>query len=393
MADVIVEGSNYSTALGVVRAVGMAGYGVRLLATAKECSDIIKGSRYIVQCSTCDLEINEIRRALEELRGTDLKIPIIPTNDSGVAFFDEHFEDFSEHFSFPNINGTPGALSAFMDKLVQKKAAAACGLHVAEGDAYSADEAGINQAISQAVYPCVTKAISGVDCIGEKDVFSICRNQDELRAAMQFACGKNCSVVLVEQFLEVEKEYAVYGLAYNGKVAMPACLYTWRSGHGAHKGVTAEGIMLSSDFLGEDKEKIEEFVRKSGLNGLFCIDLILSKGNYYFIELNLRYGASGYAVTMGGANLPGMFARVLTEGGEIDEKIQLQSELRFLSEKVELDDYRVGYLSWNEYREHQKGEKLRLMKSDDDPEPWRQFLRLETRKRAARLLKGKKRRK
>ena len=49
MNDVIVIGSNYSTTLGTVRAVGMAGFGVRLLATTHECAEIIGNSRYIVK--------------------------------------------------------------------------------------------------------------------------------------------------------------------------------------------------------------------------------------------------------------------------------------------------------------------------------------------------------
>lgn len=392
MNDVIVIGSNYSTALGTVRAVGMAGFGVRLLSTTQECADIIRGSRYIVKTVICEDAYEPIFRGLEELRGDDGVIPVIPTNDSSAMLLDQHAEALAAHYRFPNVRHTPGELVALMDKLKQKQLAKACGLPVAEGRTYPASEQGLGEALSEATYPCVTKAIASAECIGAKDLFRICQSSRDLEEILRMAIDKKCTYILVEQLLEVEKEYATYGLAWDGKVAMPACVDTWRSGHGAHKGVTAEGMMRSSDLLGGDRAKFEDFVRATGLNGLFCIDIIESRGKFYFVEINLRYGASGFAATMGGANLPGMLADVLANGGAVDETVRLTSEPQFLSEKVEIDDFRVGFMSWREYKQHQQGDKVRFMRSEDDPEPWNQFRRLQARKRLARLLRGKKRR-
>ncbi len=392
MNDVIVIGSNYSTTLGTVRAVGMAGFGVRLLSTTRECADVIGNSRYVVNTRVCEDTFQAVYQAMEELRGTEVTIPVIPTNDSSTLLLDEHADELLEHYCFPNINQTQGEIAKWMDKLKQKQFAKSHGLAVAEGKTYPANEEGIRAAISEADFPCVTKAIASVDCIGSKNLFRICNSASDLEEVFRMACDKHCSFILVEQLLEIDKEYATYGLAFNGNVVMPACVDTWRSGHGAHKGVTAEGIMLRTDFLGEDKAKLEDFVKKTGLNGLFCIDIIYSKGKNYFVELNLRYGASGYAATMGGANLPGMFADIMLNGGDLDETVSMQYELQFLSEKVELDDYRVGYMSWKEYKEHQKGDKVRFMKSDDDSGPWKQFQKLERKKHLARLLRGTRKR-
>ena len=392
MNDVIVIGSNYATTLGTVRAVGMTGCGVRLLSTTRECAEMIGESRYITQCIVCSDDFPSAYQTLEALRGADQHIPIIPTNDAATMLLDEHADELCDHYSFPNVHATQGELIKWMDKMRQKQLAQACGLAVSEGKAYSADEEGTQQAVLEATFPCVTKAIASADCIGSKELFRICKNEHDLKEIMQMAREKHCSSVLVEQLLSIEKEYATYGLAWNGKVVMPACVDTWRSGHGAHKGVTAEGVMLRSDFLGEDKEKLENFVRQCGLNGLFCIDVIRGNGKNYFVEMNLRYGASGYAATMGGANLPGMLAKVMLHGGELDETVCMLCEPQFLSEKVDLDDYRVGFMTWREYKVHQRGEKVRFMKCIDDPKPGKQFCRLERRKHLARLLRGKKRR-
>ena len=41
--------------------------------------------------------------------------------------------------------------------------------------------------------------------------------------------------------------------------------------------------------------------------GLFGIELIVSKGDYYFIEINLRNDATTYALTVAGVNLPAIY--------------------------------------------------------------------------------------
>ena len=392
MNDVIVIGSNYSTALGTVRAVGLAGFNVRLLSTTKECAKIIGNSKYIVKTVVCSNDFDSIYESMEKLRGNDKIIPVIPTSDLSMLLIDSHANLLREHYCFPNICQTQGEITKWMDKFKQKKLAETCGLSVAKGKVYPANEDGIKEAISETIFPCVTKAISSEDCLSSKEIFRICSDAKELDEIMRLACDRNCSYILVEQLIEIEKEYATYGLAYNGKVLMPACLDAWRTGHGAHKGVAAEGAMLKPSFLGDVKEKLENFVRSIGLNGLFCIDLIYSKGIYYFVELNLRYGASGFAATIGGANLPGLYADIMLNGAELDENVSLQYEPVFLSEKVDLDDYRVGFMSWKEYKEHQKGNKVHFMKSDDDPRPWKQFQKLEQRKHLARIFRGKRKR-
>ena len=388
MAHVIVLGSNFATTLGIVRAIGMSGYPVSLISTTKECAAVVSGSKYVEKTGTCREKYDDLFRALEAMRGSKDKALIVPTNDYVASLLDLHMEELKDHFIFPNVNQELGELTSFMDKYRQKVLATECGLAVAEGHVYEANADGIRKALSEAEYPCIVKAVSTVGCLRSKTLQAVCKDKSELEKAMLSACKKNWPAILVEQCLDIEKEYAVYGLSLNGRVIMPACLYTWRSGHGSHKGVTAEGEMLYPEMLGEDKGKLEDFVQKSGLNGLFCIDLILSKGKFYFVEMNMRYGASGYAVTMAGANLPGAYAEAMLSDHEIDKDIKMSYEPHFLNEKVELEDYRFGYISWREYKKHQKGDKIFFIKSIEDSEPWKQFRRLEKKKRLARLLRG-----
>ena len=390
MADIIVLGSNYSTTLGAVRAIGMAGYNVSLISTSKECASIVERSKYVDETCTCSLEYTDIFRSLEAMRGNKDKSLIFPTNDYGTSLLDLHMEELKEHYVFPNIEKSPEKMTAFMDKYKQKCLAAECGIAVPEGGIYEGSTDGIEKAKREVQYPCVVKAISSVGYLKSKTLLSVCNNKSELEKAMIAAIEKEWSHILVERYLEIEKEYAVYGLALDGRVVLPSCLHTRRSGHGSHKGVTAEGVMLFPDFLGEDKNKLEKLVQRSGLNGLFCIDLILSNNQIFFVEMNLRYGASGFAATMAGANLPGAYVDAMLSNKEIDKNMRMLYEPQFLNEKVELDDYRMGYISWREYKAHQKNNMIRFIKSKDDPGPWKKFQSLERRKHMAAILRGTK---
>ncbi len=388
MNDVIVIGSNYTTALGIVKSVGEAGFGVRFLALSEDCLTVVANSRYVTASVFCEDEPESMIKGLERLRKGCGKLLVIPTSDSSTMFLDQHAADLREHFYFPNIDDGPGKLAAFMDKERQKILAAQCGLNVAEGKDYSTDDEGIKAAVSEIVFPCIIKASSSTICLRSKDVFAVCGGASELENAMRAAARKNCPVVMVERYLEAEKDLAAYGVSYDGRVVMPAVVDTLRSGHGSHKGVTAEGIMYPADILGEDRARFEDLVRASGLNGLFCIDIIRCEGKNYFVEMNLRYGSSGYAVTIGGADLPGMLARAVTEGLPLDESAAMRREVHFINEKVELDDFRAGYISWAEYRENLSKDISFFIRDEKDPGPWKKFKTVEMKRRIAKLVKG-----
>lgn len=381
MADVIV-GANYSTTLGVVRSVGLAGYGVRLLATNNACGEIAGKSKYVTKMATASLDFGEIYCGLEQLCGNDERILVIPTQDRSCVLLDQHFDLLKEHYYTPNIHQLTGEVTRLMDKLEQKNIAADCGLATAEGNAYVTDRTGIDVALCAAKYPCIIKPIASAKCDASKTLITVCSNRDELESGMLRAKEQGCERVLLERFLSGGKDYAAYGVAVDGEVYIPAFIDTWRSGFGGHKGVTAEGAVLDAERFGEVTERLKNFVARIGLTGLFCIDLIECDGTMYFVEMNMRYGASGYAVTAAGTNLPGLFADACIRGNKPDAPM-LRSEVTFLSEKVELDAYCDGFLSRKDYMSAKPGERCFFMKNTEDPGPWLAFRRYK-RKRLIR---------
>ena len=398
MKRVIVIGRNYSTVLGLARSLGEAGYDVRLLALSGPVADVASESRYISKTiyvpfdffeeSSAEQEI----KALEELRGEEDKVLIIPARDITCLMLEKHWERMSEHFYFPNINNTPGELSRFSDKDVQKKLAAECGILTAGGKAYSTDDAGIALAADESVFPCFAKPLSSSRSMHEKNYIAVCDDSASLSDMMKKAAEEGkCGRMLVEKKLDIIKELSAYGAAANGNVYLPAVVETLRSGLGTHMGVAAEGIVLPSSSLGDLKEKLENFVKKSGISGLFCIDLAQCNDGIYFLEMNLRMGGSCYAVTMAGANLPAALADMVYSGS--CKMNDIKGNINFLSEFIEIDNFLKGLISFRTFFRHMSGCKNRFIKNKSDPKPWNKvkkiFLKTFIRNTAKKILRRK----
>ncbi len=380
MQSVIIIGKKYSSTLGLARSLGEAGYDVRLLALSVPTERIVRNSKYVSksQCVHVDFfekdSAKEELQALEELRGGDQKTLIIPCRDLTCMMLERHWDELSPHFHIPNINMLPGELNRFSDKAVQKALAIECGIPTAGGRAYSTDPEGIQAAVKEVLFPCFMKPLSSCWSKSEKMYLVKCRDERELEKWM-FKAGTEgeCGQVLLEQYLPIDRELSAYGAAANGQVCLPACVETIRNGLGTNTGVAAEGRVVSSSVLGELRPKLESFVKKSGLNGLFCIDLIESEGQIFFSEMNLRMGGSCYGVTMAGANLPAALADMIyhgAQGGPDD----IREEVVFESEQIDIDNYLKGFISLKTLWQYLSGDQRHFVRNSEDPDPWKHLL-------------------
>ena len=129
-------------------------------------------------------------------------------------------------------------------------------------------------------------------------------------------------------------------------------------------------------------EKIRTFMRSTGYNGLFDIDLVETEdGRIYFLEVNLRYGASGYVVTCEGINLPGMFADFMLKGQTVadeEEVMALRKKknkgLTFVSEKVLLENYADRAAALEEIEEAISTADVHFVSNDADSRPYRYYM-------------------
>ena len=386
---VVIIGRNYTSRLGMIRAAGMAGYDVAVIKTngLPESKDIDAYSKYVTDYLYAkEPHRDELMSVLFSLKTDKNKTIIIPVDDYSASTIDENLDLLKADFLFPNIKMKQGAINYLMDKNVQKKLASQAGLNVTKGWVVGIDNRHYSLP-SDIVYPVFPKP--QISYKGDKRCMIRCNNETELRRVLDDVASQRDCPMLLEQFVEIEKEYALLGVSNGKDVIMPAMIQMLKSGSGAHRGVTMVGQVLSTDQYQEFIDQLKEFISSLHYCGLFDIDIYECNGHLYFNELNLRYGASGYAITVSGINLPQYFVSALN-GQKWDHSDYVIKESIFINEKVAFEDYCNGYISHSTYKECIAKTDCCFVKSDNDINPYVAFIsrNFSFKKRVKRLIKS-----
>lgn len=373
MSKVIIIGRNYTSRIGMIRAVGSQGHDVYVINSnkGKEKKEIDSYSKYVKKYLFAP-EPNQsllIKIIISE-KLTGEKVIILPVDDYAASTIDQNIDLLKHDFLFPNINMEQGAVTRLMDKGKQKHIAEICGLNVAQGWIVEVSD-GHYLIPENIIFPCFPKP--QISFAGDKQCMKRCNNRQELEHNVSVMASRfpNCSL-LVEQYVRIEHEYATLGFSDGINVVLPGMIEMIRDGSGPHKGVTLLGrikpVRGYEDFLA----RLKDFIRETHFVGLFDIDSYYFDGKFFFNELNLRFGASGYAVTSCNVNLPDMFLRHLTNKS-CSEDLLIRKEAVFVNEKVVMEDVENGYLSSLSAKKIIKSADITFINNQEDHEPFVHF--------------------
>ena len=379
MATVAIIGRNYTSRLGMIRAVGKLGHHVIVIKTTRVLPQKYRGakdidgySRYVDNyLYALEPDRNNLLKVILSLKKTTSeKVILIPVDDYAASTIDENIEILKESFLFPNIGMQQGAVNSLMDKRTQKRVAYASGLNVAGGwTIYIKD--GKYSIPDDIRYPCFHKP--QISFMGDKRCMRKCSNKEELKTVMDEVASQRDCPMLIEEFFGIDKEYATLGFSDGKTVVLPAMLRMLQDGRGPHKGVTLQGEVIPSCEFEEYFRQLRELILDTGFIGLFDVDSFESGGKLYFNELNLRFGASGYSITYMGVNLPHLLINHLL-GLENDySKCQIRQKAIFVNEKVVNDDYEEGYIDKRMFADYLNSACFRFIQSESDPMPWQMF--------------------
>ena len=376
---VVVCSCNYSNNLSVARALGEAGYEVEILRIFYENASFLKQmiipdaySKYVKVYSTCMAGDNQlIFEQLLNMADSYQKKLFIPVDDLATSIEDMYYEKLQNYFYLPNISQKAGAINYFMQKDIQKQYAKQAGFSVANSCVLTIKNGcfDIPDTIS---YPCFIKP--NVSKNASKRLITICKDENELKLFLESLSYENLEL-LVEELIDVKKEYGILGLSTKDGVIAPGFFVTEKGGHRNRKGITLTGKMLSCAQKDKIIDNVVNYLKALNYEGLFDVDLIESAdGEIYFSELNLRLGASGYAVTKSGVNLLGMYADYIYFKRPIDLQCEVNTVGKlFLNERVLLNEYRDGYLTLRDVRDYMKKADISFMKNEKDMWPYRFF--------------------
>ena len=388
----VIIGHSYSSRLGLIRSSAMAGcdvsVGVMVGGEKKRARPIDCYSQFVKHFYFCRRKKDEelIRLLLENCKDDEQKVILIPDSDETAAAIDSNRDRLKEHFLFPHMVKGKGTVREWMDKSRQKQLAAEVGLNVASASIVEIKE-GRYKIPSDISYPCFTKPLLTLS--GGKGGMRRSDNEMELCSALDYIVKYRSGdeQVLVEDYLDIAKEYALVGFSDGNKVIIPG-LFQLLIISKSSPGIAVQGRVIPTDGFESVLNLFKEFVRRTGFVGLFDIDFFLCRGEYYFGEMNLRFGGSGYAMTKMGVNLPEMMIRFLS-GEEWETNHQTVTEsATYVNERLCFDDWNRGLISWEEYSRIMRESKIHFVQDNMDKCPWKTYMRIVNARRVIKKVKG-----
>ena len=216
---------------------------------------------------------------------------------------------------------------------------------------------------------------------GGKGGMRRCDNPKELSKALDYIINTRSrnTKVMVEDYKQIETEYALLGFSDGKEVVIPGVLQ-FLAVSKAHPGIALQGKVVPVSGFEKLVEKFKDLVLRIGFIGVFDVDFFKSEGIFYFCELNLCYGGSGYAITKLGVNLPAMMVKYFYgESIKVMNK-SIIKEAVYVNDRMCMDDWNNGSLSLKEYKRYLRTSDIRFICDDQDPLPERRYER-ESRKR------------
>lgn len=377
---VIVLSRNYSTGLGVVRSLGVAGYTVDLIASTKKrgSSAIIASSKYVRKCvevlspkiqtDNGDELIDEILRYSSN---TDCKPVLFPTDDFTTTVMAANYERLKEHFLMPCVSGSGAAsLLVAMNKAYQTELAKSVGMLTPdECEVSLRGDIELPDCIS---YPCFVKPLSSVS--GRKAEMKKCSDKKELLSHLEdIKKYYSDRSVLIQEYLDIDKEYDLSGVCINDDIIIPAIVEKINISD-FERGVTMTGRTLPCSTLGNELDKIKSMLKSLGYHGMFDMELNLCGERIYFNEINLRSGGPNYSYLLNGVNLPDIFVKSLIgQAHTSNEETVAEYGKTFVYEKIAWEDYIHNNISRSELKHCIKDADYTLLADKNDPAPGRIF--------------------
>lgn len=392
---VVVIGSGFTSRLGIIRSVAQLGCDISVIVmtgykkdgkTLNKKKPIDCFSRYVSNMYFCHVKDKEglINILLNKCTEKGKRVVVIPDSDFSASTIDDNYNTLKDYFLLPNINDSQGEISKLMNKQVQKELAKSIGLEVAP---YKVIEiCNKDYSIPKGItYPCFTKPLLSIE--GGKQLFRRCDNEKELRNALNFISNKKSDIkVLVENYINIEKEYAVLGFSDGNEIIIPGVIHLSRISK-THPGVALQGEVMPTFGFESIVSLFKEYIKSIGFVGLFDIDFFYCNGHYIFGELNLRFGGSGYAITIMGVNLPAMFVKHLLCLPNKSANKEIMNIGTFANERMCIDDWYKYHLSTKEYHRILNSVDFTFVQDNIDSKPEKILKHEYKNKRVLRFLK------
>ena len=263
------------------------------------------------------------------------KLTVFPASDQVMQILDENYNFLSGKFIVPNIRQLEGQITQLMNKENMNSVANKTGLNIPQSlminlpakMQYTEDY--ISSKLS---YPIILKPLDSNS--GKKEDIVVCNAYNQFKSSID-ELSDRYNKVLAQEYIHGPDQLMIEIIGCSSKdgtsIVIPGVIEKIRE-YPINAGSTSYAkIVRESKFI--DVNLVESFIRKIGYNGIFDVEFKYANGKAYFIEINFRNGAPGYAVTKAGVNIPFIWLtdndnKDYSEPTKISKDIYLMSELR-----------------------------------------------------------------
>lgn len=359
---IVFSGREHHNSLGIVRTLGESGI-EPIYVVVKGGPVFVSKSKYIKQSHYVDTVEEGIELIISTYSDSSNKSFILVEDDWTVAVMDKYYDRLKNNFYFFNASGK---LSEFFNKDTVNEMVVKYGLKVPKTWRVK-----VGDIPSDIEYPIMTKAVNS---IGEewKDIVFICQDARELNDAF---LKMRSEYVLVQQYIEKVDEVSFDAFSVNaGKdtfIVMEASqMYNIPDKYSPYWKI--------QNYRNTDVgERIKKIIEEIGFEGIFEFEFMVDKdGNYWFLEINFRNTALGYATTVAGMPQVIMWCDAM-EKGYIDhsKRVEIPNGMRAMAECFDYDvRVKGGIISKEEWLKEYMTAECKMYMGRDDFEPFRYFM-------------------
>lgn len=362
----IVIGYGGTNSTGLIRSLGEAGYRVVFASSYSRIE-----SRYV--SDYLFLPENAPERTdtlLQFLKNLPSKAALFTGDDLTNEWIEKNYNEFSRYCYCPYARGR---LRAISDKTYMAQLAESVGLRIPETRMLEVESAHC----SPIAFPVIMKPYAGY--AGRKMDIRICRNQTDFQEGVEYLKNNGYSRVVIQKLLESDdlQDLCLMGCSLeDGTVKIPCAIRKIRS-YPMNQGSLSFGC-VENGILGENIDQLKRFVQETGYVGIFDIDMMVSDGVLYFIEINYRNGQNGYVSTAAGYNIPANWFRGM-QGNAMADETALK-EKYYMDEHCDYKHALEGTLSLRQWLKDLKATSVFAMYCPGDQRPfWRQYVKFPER--------------
>lgn len=359
---IVFSGREHYNSLGIVRTLGEAGV-KPIFVAVKGGPVFVSHSKYVKASHYVDSVEEGIQLILFTYSNRNVKSFILVEDDWTVAVMDKHYEELKEYFYFFNAGGK---LTKYFNKDEVNKLAIKHGINVPKTWKVKVGEIPEN-----VEYPILTKAVNS---IGEewKDIVFICHNNDELILAYQKMKSES---VLVQQYIEKVDEVSFDAFSTNQGRDVFIVMEAYQMYNIPDKYSPYWKIQNYTNT--EIGEKMKKIIAEIGFDGIFEFEFMVDKnGKYWFLEINFRNTALGYATTIAGMPQVTMWCESM-EKGEINhcQRVEIPDGMKAIAECFDYDvRVKGGWITKEEWLKDYMTAECKMYMGRNDYEPFRFFM-------------------